>query len=106
MIEVREYITEGGVSLYGEWLSYLDPRVRARVRVRVARLELGNFGDHRRLTEDIYELRLFFGPGYRLYLAKEGHRVVILLCGGDKSTQAKDIQIAKALWADYLSREE
>lgn len=106
VIEVREYITEDGDSPYDDWLSGLDRKSRARVRVRVDRVSLGNFGDHKRLTEELYELRLFFGPGYRVYIAREGTTVVILLCGGDKSTQKMDIKSAAALWADYQSTEE
>ncbi len=67
------------------------------------RLEQGNFGDHKHLDDGVYELRLFFGPGYRVYYGIHGEEIVLLLYGGDKKTQTKDIQLARKFWELYLS---
>lgn len=88
MIEVRR------TAVFVEWLSSLrDVRARARIEVRIDRLALGLFGDAK-LFDGIGELRIDYGPGYRVYFVKRGNEVVILLCGGDKSRQAKDIKQA------------
>ena len=70
---------------------------------RIGRLRLGNFGDSKRVGE-VFELRIHIGPGYRVYYGREGETVVILLCGGDKGSQASDIERAEAYWRDYRSR--
>jgi putative addiction module killer protein len=72
---------------------------RAKVAIRIRRAELGNFGDVKPLEDGVSEMRIDFGPGYRVYFAREGQVVYLLLCGGDKSTQKADIKAAKALWA-------
>lgn len=103
-IQILEYRTENGRSPYREWLHSLrDREARARVRVRIDRVALGNFGDWHAVG-GVSELRIQFGPGYRVYFGRQGNTVVILLCGGDKSTQTQDIELAKAYWADYQRR--
>jgi len=103
--ELREYIIATGRSPFGEWLiSLKDPKIRARIRVRLDRLSLGLFGDCKLLGRGLQELRLNFGSGYRIYFGQDGDVLVILLCGGDKSTQQKDIEKARLYWADYLRR--
>ena len=88
-----------------EWFTSLpDEPTRARIRARLARVRLGNYGDHKSIGDGVYELRLCFGPGYRIYYAETGRIIVLLLCGGDKSTQKSDIQKAKNYWADYRRR--
>lgn len=82
------------------WLESLDIKIRARIRNRLTRLELGNFGDCEPVGEGVSELRPFFGPGYRVYFGEVGN-TVILLCGGDKSSQKKDIKNAKEYWKEY-----
>ena len=105
MFELREYLTVNGRSPFGEWLSSLkEPKIRARIRVRLDRVSLGHFGDCKRLGGGIQELRLDIGPGYRIYFGQEGNRIIMLLCGGDKSTQRTDIIRARAFWADYNRR--
>ncbi len=103
--EVREYITVEGRNPFREWLHELkDIQARARIRVRLNRLRLGNLGDSKSLGGGVYELRVPFGPGYRVYFGKAGTMVVILLCGGQKGTQNKDIVKAKEFWEDYKRR--
>ena len=82
---------------FRRWLSRLDASVRRRLLARLDRICLGNFGDHRQLEPDLYEMRFFFGSGYRVYYTLRDGRVVLLLAGGDKSSQARDIAKAKAI---------
>jgi putative addiction module killer protein len=100
-ITVREYLTAEGVNPFRAWLATLDTAMRARIQARVLRFESGNLGDHKSVGGGVQEARLDFGPGYRIYFGQVGLVVVILLCGGDKSTQTKDIQRAKAFWKHY-----
>jgi putative addiction module killer protein len=84
---------------YSEWFTRLrDIRGRARIAARVDSAKAGNFGDYKVLDEGICEMRIDFGPGYRVYYAREGLNVYLLIIGGDKSSQTKDIAKAKALW--------
>lgn len=83
--------------------SLKDPVTRLRIRRRLDRVELGNFGDYKPLGDGVYELKLAFGSGYRIYFAEDGDTIVILLSGGDKSSQVKDIATAKMYWQE-LSR--
>ncbi len=87
-----------------EWLESLSAEVGRRVRSRIDRMSLGNFGDHKGVGEGVQERRLDFGPGYRVYFAEEGEAVVLLLCGGSKSSQRKDINQARSYWQDYQAR--
>jgi len=104
-VELLEYLTEDGRNPFREWLlSLRDAPTRARVRVRLNRVRLGNFGDSHSVGGGVSELRLPLGPGYRVYYGRRGNTLVILLCGGDKGTRARDIQSAQAYWADYLRR--
>jgi putative addiction module killer protein len=102
MLAVREYLDETGRSPFRQWLAELDQNTRARVQARVLRFELGNLGDHRQVGQGVWEARLDFGPGYRVYFGKSGQEVVLLLLGGDKSSQRKDIKRAQEYWATYL----
>ena len=107
MIEIREYLTADGQSPFGRWLRGLRDRdARARILVRLNRVRLGNFGDCRPVGHGVMELRLPFGPGYRVYFARQGDTVAVLLCGGDKGSQRTDIDCAVAYWRDYRSRED
>lgn len=78
--------------------------MRHRIRRRLDRVEIGNYGDYKPLGDGVYELKLHFGSGYRVYFAEYDDIIVILLCGGDKSTQSKDIEIAKTYWKELLER--
>lgn len=92
MIEVRQS------AVFSKWLAGLrDHDVYARIVVRIRRLELGNPGDAKSVGNGVSELRIAYGPGYRLYFARQGETIVVLLCGGDKSTQSRDIARAKQM---------
>ncbi len=91
------------------WLAkFKDVRIRTRIIRRINRIEQGNFGDHRHIVggEGVWELRLDFGPGYRVYYAEDGASVVILLCAGEKKSQDRDINQAIANWRDYQESHE
>src|SRR5438132_1598512 len=98
--KVREY-TEGGVSAFAEWFGSLDSVTAARVDRYVRRLEAGNFGAAKPLSEGMFELRLDFGPGYRVYYGREGRNIIILLGGGSKRRQDADIVAAVMRWKRY-----
>ena len=103
--EVLVYARSDGREPFTQWLRGLrDGQTRNRIRQRIARVRLGNFGDARSVGEGVHELRVQFGPGFRVYFGREDDAVVILLCGGDKSTQARDIERAHDYWRDYRSR--
>ncbi len=92
MIEIRETDT------YKKWFNALkDKRAKARIDIRIRRVSLGNFGDVEPVGNGVSELKIDYGAGYRVYFLKHGDILVILLCGGDKSTQSKDIQKAHKL---------
>jgi len=100
--KVLRYVA-AGKDLYGEWLGKLqDISGRAAVSARVDRVAAGNFGDHRSVGQGVWELRINYGPGYRVYYGEDGPVVVLLLCGGDKRSQRKDIGKSRRLWAAYL----
>ena len=102
---VRNYVTPDGREPYEEWVnSYRNRKTRAIIRERINRLHLGNFGDYKRLTADLYELRIHYGPGYRVYFGMVDRVIVILLCGGSKKTQRRDIERAKKYWEELRSR--
>ena len=101
-VTVREYETADGKVPFRDWLGTLDRATRARVQARVVRFEKGNLGDHKGVGGGVQEARVMFGPGYRLYFGQDGATLVLLLVGGSKGTQAKDIQRAQQYWRDYL----
>jgi putative addiction module killer protein len=81
--------------VFAEWIGRLkDHRARARINIRIQRVRSGNFGDNSSVGDGVSEMRIDYGPGYRVYLAIRGKTIVVLLCGGDKSTQRKDIKKA------------
>lgn len=105
MFEVRRYLTTSGIDVFGKWLNDLaDDRTRAKIAARVLRLAAGNFGDCKRLRGGVRELRIDWGPGYRVYFAMDGRSIVLLLCGGDKRRQSADIERAFGYWNDYQQR--
>ncbi|MGB4116214.1 MAG: type II toxin-antitoxin system RelE/ParE family toxin [Polaromonas sp.] len=105
MIELRRYQLADQSTPVTEWLQALrDVRARAQIEVRLRRVSTGNFGDCKSVGEGVLELRVDLGAGYRLYHAKHGQTLVILLCGGDKASQQNDIIRAKVYWADWKRR--
>lgn len=103
--EIREY-TEDGRSFFAEWFDDLDSVTAARVDRYIRRLESGNFGAAKVLGEGVSELRLDFGPGYRVYFGRDGRTLIILLGGGSKRQQSADIAAAIARWNKYREAKE
>ena len=101
MLEVRYYLGDDGESPFAEWFSGLDPIARAKVTVAIARMEQGNFSNTKGVGEGVLEYKIDFGPGYRVYFGRDGDTIVILLTGGTKKRQQRDIDAAKAYWRDY-----
>ena len=96
------YIDENGNEPYTDWLRSLrDQKTQERIKVRIRRLESGLYGDCEPVGEGVSELRMFFGPGYRVYFGEDAENIVVLLSGGDKSSQKRDIKTAKEYWKEY-----
>jgi putative addiction module killer protein len=88
---------------FNDWLDSLrDPKTRRRILSRFLRIQSGNFGDCKSLKDGVFELRIPYGPGYRVYFGEDGDTLVVVLCGGDKSSQTQDIKTAKAYWKEYI----
>lgn len=104
-MEVREYQAADGRMPFSRWLDELrDHEARARIVARIDRLKAGLFGDRKSIGGGLSELRIDCGPGYRVYCGQEGRTIVLLLCGGDKRTQTRDIEQAHGYWKDYQAR--
>ena len=100
--ELEIYRSRNGQEPFTDWLNAIrDQKTQRRIRTRLASLKLGNFGDYRSVGEGVFELRFRFGVGYRIYLGAVDNTLVLLLCGGNKSSQARDIEHAKAYWLEY-----
>lgn len=104
--KIEYLITANGKSPVINWLNSLDSGIRKRIIQRILRLEEGNFGDCKKLSEDISELRFSFGKGYRVYYTEVDNMLVLLINGGDKSGQSKDIVIAQKLLDEWRSKNE
>ncbi|MGB8475786.1 MAG: type II toxin-antitoxin system RelE/ParE family toxin [Candidatus Acidiferrum sp.] len=104
-MEIRHYISPAGRDLFDEWLSGLaDSLTQAKVAVRIDRLAAGNFGDCKPLRDGLWELRIDWGPGYRVYYTLTNRECVLLLSGGEKRKQAADIERARRYLKDYRER--
>jgi putative addiction module killer protein len=103
--EILHHITSSGSDPYQRWYMRLkDQKIQIAISNRISRLRSGNFGDFKRLSKDLYELRIHHGPGYRVYFGIFQHDIVILLCGGAKGTQQRDITRAQNYWNDFLEQ--
>ena len=103
-IEIQEYLDGSGRSLFGRWFDGLNAVAAARVTVALTRLGQGNFSNVEGVGAGVYELKMDFGPGYRVYFGKDGERIVILLGGSAKKRQGAAIAAAQAAWAGYRRR--
>ncbi|MCP2731544.1 type II toxin-antitoxin system RelE/ParE family toxin [Limnofasciculus baicalensis] len=100
--EIQRYTTPEGKIPFDEWFYALrDRKAKSKITARLERVNLGNLGDYRSVGEGVFELRIDYVPGYRLYFGQVGTKIVLLLCGGDKSSQAQDISRAVEYWTDY-----
>ena len=104
MIEIREYIDTDGRSPYGRWFNRLNAQAAARVATALIRMEGGNLSNVKGVGGGVLEYRIDYGAGYRVYFGRDGDALVILLCGGTKTRQQKDIETAQDLWQEYRRR--
>jgi len=107
MFEIRNYLTETGHDVFNHWyLGLKDSTVKRAIDRRIARMTLGNFGDCKPCSDGVWELRIDMGAGWRIYYARSGQAVVLLLCGGDKRTQRADIAKACSYWQNWKQRQQ
>ena len=106
MVVLRGYIDEKGKKRFASWLEALDAVAAAKVAIALTRMEQGNFSNAKGVGGGVQEYRIDFGPGYRIYFGRDGDQLVILLGGGSKKRQNKDIQEAQACWANYKRRKK
>ncbi len=104
MVEVREYLDRGGRSPFAAWSDRLNRKAAAKMATALARIQQGNFSNAKSVGAGVYEYRIDFGPGYRIYFGKDRDRLVILVGGGTKKRQEEDIKTALARWQDYKQR--
>lgn len=104
-IEIEFYVTASGRNPFDDWFeSILEVHTKSKILSRLGRLKLGNFGDCKSIGDEISELRIHYGPGIRIYYSKIGNKVILLLCGGNKGSQSRDINRAKEYLKEYRSR--
>jgi putative addiction module killer protein len=103
-IEIHEFLDASGRSAFARWFEGLNAAAAARVTVALTRLSQGNFSNVEGVGSGVYELKIDFGPGYRIYFGKDGERIVILLGGSSKKRQSDAIAAAQAAWAEYKRR--
>ena len=104
MIEIREYVETGGRSAFARWFDRLDAHAAARVATALARMEQGNLSNAKGVGAGVLEYRIDFGPGYRIYFGRDGDTLILLLGGGTKVRQQRDIEAARHLWREYRRR--
>jgi putative addiction module killer protein len=104
VIEIRQYVDRSGRNPFDRWFDKLEDSTQARIAIALDRLERGNFSTAKGVGTGVFELRLDFGPGYRIYFGKDGETLVILLGGGSKKRQQVDIDAAQSLWKEYKKR--
>jgi putative addiction module killer protein len=102
---LKNYVTPSGRAPFREWVEALrDKKGQAIIQAKLEQLVDGLFGDCRPIGSGLSELRIRFGPGYRVYFGQDGENIILLLCGGDKSSQVTDIRLAHRLWKEYQRR--
>ncbi len=106
MTETREYETEAGTNPFSKWFLSLGTKAALKVRTAIAQMEAGNLGDHKSVGGGVWERRINFEKGYRVYFAKDGNELIILFYGGTKVRQQSDIDTAKSYWSDYKRRKK
>lgn len=106
MIELRGYIDESGRQRFAEWFEDLNSAASAKVAVALTRMEQGSFSNAKGIGAGLYEYKIDFGLGYRIYFGKDGEQIIILIGGGTKKRQQKDIAIAQQCWANYKRRKK
>src|SRR5260370_2850292 len=106
MVEVRESLDRGGGSPFAAWSDRLNREAAAKVAAALARIQQGNFSNAKSVGAGVYEYRIDFGPGYRIYFGRDGDRLVVLVGGGTKKRQQEDIKTALARWQDYKRRKQ
>jgi len=106
LTEIEEYFSNDGRSPFGEWFDDLDSGAAAKVTIALTRMERGNFSNVKSVGAGVQEYRIDFGPGYRIYFGRDGETLIILVAGGAKRRQQKDIEAAQARWADYKKRKK
>ena len=104
MPEIRYYVASDGHQPFAEWFADLEPVARAKVARAIARMEQGNLSNVKSVGEGVLEYRIDFGPGYRVYFGRDGDTLVVLLTGGTKKRQQRDIEMAITYWQDYKHR--
>lgn len=105
-MDLQEYLTPAGVSPFGDWFDDLAPQAAAKVTVALTRIGQGNLSNVKGVGAGVFEYRLNIGPGYRIYFGRDGERIVILLAGGTKQRQQRDIEDAQTRWQDYKDRKK
>ncbi len=104
MVTAREYLDRNGSSPFAKWFGDLDASAAAKVTTAIHRMQLGNFSNVKGVGSGVFEYRIDFGPGYRVYFGKDGNTLVILLGGGTKKRQDRDIATAQERWKDFKER--
>jgi len=106
MLVLFEYVQADDSCPFAEWFSGLNKAAAAKVSVALERMESGNLGDHKSVGQGVIERRINFGPGYRIYFGRDGDTLIVLVGGGTKSRQNKDIKNAQETWAEYKTTKE
>jgi putative addiction module killer protein len=104
MVEIREYVDADGHNAFAHWFRQLNAAAAARIKRALVRIEQGNLSNVKGVGSAVFEYRIDFGPGYRIYFGKDGETLVILLAGGTKKRQQRDIEAAKTYWREYRQR--
>ena len=99
--QIEKYLTRSGKCPFDNWFNNLETKSQAIIDARITRLRVGNFGNYKSLGEGVFELKFKYSSGFRVYFGKDGDQLVILLIGGDKKSQSRDIDKAKGYWKDY-----